>query len=156
MFWENDLFDEFRRLQQEMQRMRLGPYLVLPEFRKKGEKALQRAQYNRDWPRIPKCELCETESSFIANFELPGVDKKDIRLNINKDSIEVKVEKKQEKEVKKKGSYRYDSSSKSFYRSLPLPKSVDPSKSTAVYKNGMLRVEAAKAKKEQSKSIEIK
>ncbi len=155
MFWENDLFDEIRHLQQEMQRMWAGPYMALPGYREKDKDMMPARKQGMDWFRTPKCELCETESSMIASIELPGVDKKDISLNINDDSIEVKVEKKQEKEEKDKDHYSYAGLSHSFYRNIPLPKSVDSSKATAVYRNGVLRVEVPKAEKEQKKRIEI-
>lgn len=105
--------------------------------------------------RIPISDLVETESSVIATFELPGVEKEDIQLNVTEDSIVVKVEKNIEKEADEKEGYSYEIRSHSFYSALPLPAEVDADNSNASYKNGILKVEIPKAKK-QTKRIEVK
>ena len=106
--------------------------------------------------RIPVADVVETESSVIATFELPGVEKENIQLNVTDDSIEVKVENKAEKEIKDKGNYSYEMRSHSFYSALPLPAEVIAESADASYKNGILRVEIPKAKKQEKKKIEIK
>lgn len=50
--------------------------------------------------RVLIADVKETENSVIASLEIPGVEKKDIDLNITENSIEVKIEKKAEKEFK--------------------------------------------------------
>lgn len=107
--------------------------------------------------RIPVADMTETESSVIATFELPGVEKEDIELNVAEDRIEVKVEKKAEKEVKGKENYSYEMRSRSFYGALPLPAEVAAENADASYSNGILRIEIPKAKKQEAKKrIEIK
>jgi HSP20 family protein len=108
--------------------------------------------------RTPLTTLKQTDKSVSASFELPGVDRKDIELNVTDDAIEVKVQKKAERETKKKGFYSYESHSQHFYRRLPLPTGVDARKAQAEYKNGLLKVDVPKTKKliESKKRIEIK
>ena len=107
--------------------------------------------------RLPVANIYETENSVIATFELPGVNKKDIQLNLTEDRIEVKVETKVEKKAEEKESYAYEMRINSFYRALPLPSEVMAEKADANYKDGILRVEIPKAKKQDSKKrIEIK
>ena len=106
--------------------------------------------------RVPVDDIKETENSVIASVEVPGVEKKDIELNVTENSIEVKVEKKAEKEVKEKGSYSYKSRSHSFYRALPLPAEVKSSEAKAEYKNGVLTVEIPKVKKLEAKKKKIR
>jgi HSP20 family protein len=105
--------------------------------------------------RIPVTDVVETENSVIATFELPGVEKQNIQLNVTEDTVEVKVEKKAEKEIKDKETYSYEMRSQSFYSALPLPAEVVAENADASYKNGILRVEIPKAKK-HTKNIEIK
>jgi len=108
--------------------------------------------------RIPLADVKETESNVLAVFEMPGVDKKDIDVNVTENAIEVKVEKKAEKEVKGKESYAYEAKSHQFYRALPLPVKVNVDQTQATYKNGILRVEMPKLKRmvAKKKKVEIK
>ncbi|MBI3035314.1 Hsp20/alpha crystallin family protein [Candidatus Woesearchaeota archaeon] len=50
--------------------------------------------------RLPVADVAETENSIIATFELPGVSKEEIELNVTDDRVEVKVERKVEKKEK--------------------------------------------------------
>ncbi len=151
MVW--DPFDEMYRMYEEMDRFFNRAFRSsrpLIESKEKG-KSLTKKDF-----RMPIADIKETEKNVLATFELPGADKKDIELNITDDRIEVKVEKKEEREVKDKGSYIYSSASSHFYRSLPIPAEVNPEKAKASYKNGILRIEVPKTKKlQKSKKIMI-
>ena len=105
--------------------------------------------------RIPLCQMQQTPNSVVVRFELPGVEKNDIHLNVTDNSIEVKVYKKQEHEVKKKGLISYSSSQSQFYRRIPLSVDVKRDKAVAEYKNGVLKVEIPKLKVIQSKPKRI-
>lgn len=105
--------------------------------------------------RIPIADIVETESSVIATFELPGVEKENIQLNFMGDSMEVKVEKKAEEKAEGKDSFAHQMRSQSFYSILPLPAEVVSESADAAYKNGILRVEIPK-RQEQKKKIEIR
>lgn len=154
------IWDEMRRMREQMDR------LFEESFRKQhlalaGEKGSKEvAKRAETFSRAPIADVQETEKSVIATFEMPGTDKKDIELNVNETSIEVKAQRKMEKEVKdeKKGYYRYASSSAVFYRALPLPARVEANSAVAVYKDGVLRVEIPKQRASESskKRIDIK
>jgi len=150
MFWEDDMFEEFRKMREEMNMMAnrmnnaFGPKMLAH-----GEQK-DLAKY-----RAPTSDIKETENNVIATFEIPGADKDDIELNVTENAVEVKVEKKGEKEIKKKGEYSYSAFSHSFYRALPLPAEVDAGKANAEYKNGVLTVEMPKLKKIEAKKKKI-
>jgi HSP20 family protein len=149
-----DPFDEIRRMHEEIDKM------FYRAFRGGADaplmKGMQALEPYKD-ARIPVADCRETEGSVIASIELPGVEKKDIKLNISDDAIEVKVEKKHEAETKEKRVYKYESSSRQFYRRLPLPANVDSSKASAEYNNGMLRIEVPKLQiSDKRRQIEIK
>lgn len=152
MIWEP--FEEMERMHEEIDRMfnRLPrrPFAMLPG---KGNEPGHYGEL-----RTPLTTLKQTDKSVSASFELPGVDKNDIELNVTDDAIEVKVQKKAEKEIKKKAFYSYESHSQHFYRRLPLLTGVDASKAQAEYTNGLLKVEVPKTKKliESKKRIQIK
>lgn len=101
--------------------------------------------------RTPLSDIRETETKVIATFELPGADKGEIDLNVTEDTIEIKVSKKAEKEVKDKNKYSYEARSSQFYRALPLPTTVKAHQAKATYKNGILNIEIPKEKVEKKK-----
>jgi len=135
------LVEEFERMQREFDKAFGRPALPSP----RGHMVA----------RTPVCDMCETEDKVITQIELPGVDKKDIQLNVADGYLEVKVEKSAEKEDKKKDSYSYRSWARSFYRAIPLPTNVDGAKANAKYENGVLTIELPKAKR-PLKQIEVK
>jgi HSP20 family protein len=152
--WNDEIFEDMRRMQRQMDRMVYGfgpgPLALI-----QGAQGKELAGQNKFW-RTPRCDLCETDKAVVAQFELPGTDKNDIDLNVTDDGIQVKVEKKQEKESKGKGSDQYLSQRQSFYRHIPLPRNVDASKAKAEYKDGMLCVEIPKRALSKVKRLEIK
>ncbi len=140
-----DIFDEIRHIQREMDKM-------FDNFFRGTRNLLPSPLPNRmeitpavfQEFRTPAVNVYETDKSVVAEFELPGVDKKDINLNVTEDSIEVKVDKKLEKQVKRKGYYVYEAQRQGFFRRIPLPMQVIPEKTKAEFKNGVLRVECPK------------
>ncbi len=139
--WENQLFDELLRMQRDLDRM-FGGARQLTYSGQSGQPSVVRR---------PVCDLCETEKSVIASFELPGVEKKDIELEVNDASIRVSVGKKDKKKSKDEIVWQ----GHSFYLELALPRRVDSSQARARFKNGVLRVELPKIQKEAKKRLQI-
>jgi len=106
----------------------------------------------------PSIDVKESDKELRVSAELPGIDEKDIEVSLNKDSLTIKGEKKEEKEDKGKDYYRMERSYGSFSRTIPLPTEVDQDKVKADFKKGVLTVtvpKTAKAMKE-TKKISIK
>lgn len=148
-------FDEFDKMRREMDTIFNHMYPQLEHGKldygsKTGNKAL--TTYNS---RSPAVNQYEEKNKLITEIELPGVDKKDVKLFIDEDHIEVKVEQKAESETKEKGYYRYESKSASFYRQIPFPVAVDFQKAVAEQKDGVLRIEAPKLKLEENKRKQL-
>ncbi|MBR9690131.1 Hsp20/alpha crystallin family protein [Candidatus Woesearchaeota archaeon] len=116
-------------------------------------KGLQTSQF-----RTPLCDIKETDDKILAKIELPGVEKKDIELNITDDRIEVKVEKKERQEIKEKDSYMCFERTDSFFRRISLPAEVKSENTIDTYENGVLKIEAPKKQvgHKKSKRIDIK
>lgn len=106
---------------------------------------------------VPQVDVTETENEIQVACELPGLEQKDIRLNLTQDNLTISGEKKQEKEEKKKNYYRHERSYGSFRREIPLLAGIDKSKVRAIFKNGVLKITLPKSKeaKEQAKTIPI-
>jgi HSP20 family protein len=140
-----DPFEEMRRMQKEMNKI-FENYKPIS----KG-KELSKV-------REPISDIIETDKEVVAKIELPGVEKKDIHLNITDKAIEVKAQRSDEVEIKKDGYYRHERSYSGFQRAFALPAGVNPDKAVAVFKDGLLKVIIPKTKQIEAKKkkIEVK
>ncbi|MEX0646442.1 MAG: Hsp20/alpha crystallin family protein [Balneolaceae bacterium] len=111
---------------------------------------------NRRSTFTPGIDVSETEKQFIVDVELPGMEKKDIDLNIENNRLTISGERKFEKEENNKQYHRVESHYGSFSRTLQLPESVNPDSVKASYKDGILNISIDKSEEKLKKQIEIK
>lgn len=104
----------------------------------------------------PRVDLAESENDVTVNIELPGVDPKDVELNVSGNILIVRGEKKHEREEKKRNYHYMERSFGSFQRTVQLPSSVDPDKVEATHRNGVLTVTVEKRPDARPKRIAVK
>ena len=104
---------------------------------------------------MPAFDVSETEEEFIVKAELPGVDPKDVEVNLTGNVLTVKGEKKAEREEKKADLYRVERSFGSFSRSFSLPGDVRTDDVKATYKDGILNLRLPKTEPTKKKAIKI-
>lgn len=105
----------------------------------------------------PKVELTEGEKDYRLTAELPGVDEKDIEVNLEGDFLTLKAEKKAEKKEDKDNTHFTERSYGMFQRSMRLPFVADPDAVSAGFEKGVLTVVVPKpAGGEAKKRIEVK
>jgi HSP20 family protein len=106
--------------------------------------------------REPFTDIQETETEVVLTAEMPGVKKGDIKINATEDAIEISAESKTEVEEEKEGYVRKERSFGQFYRRYSLPSVVDPDKTKASYKDGVLEVRMPKTEpKTKGTSVKI-
>lgn len=90
----------------------------------------------------PSTDLKETEEKISIEMELPGLDEKDIAIELSGDRLIIKGEKKASREEgdKEKGYHHVERSYGSFQRSFALPPYADAQKATAAFQKGVLTV----------------
>jgi HSP20 family protein len=93
----------------------------------------------------PAIDIVEKEKAFELTAELPGLDVKDIDIQIANGTLTIKGEKQEQKEEKTKDRYVSERRYGSFRRSLQVPGSVDAGKIEANYKGGVLTVTMPKS-----------
>lgn len=103
----------------------------------------------------PAIDIEETENSFIVKIEIPGINKKDLKIVVDEDGISISGEKKQEKKPNSKNYYKSEISYGKFERYISFPKNVNPETATAKYKDGIIEIEVQKTKNSKSKELEI-
>jgi HSP20 family protein len=84
------------------------------------------------------------------------MNKKDINLNVENNTLTISGERKFEKEEDNKQYHRVESHFGSFSRSFALPENVDYDSISASYKTGILTITVDKSEKNLKKQIEIK
>jgi HSP20 family protein len=105
---------------------------------------------------LPVMDVSESADKITVRMDLPGVTKEDVNIAIIGNTLQVKGEKKQEKEVKEENYHRIERTYGSFFRSVELPSRVVADKITAKFKDGVLTIELPKAEEAKPHAIEIK
>ena len=109
----------------------------------------------RKWSYTPTVDVKETEESYLFHFDLPGMKKEDISVEINGNQLVVSGERKSEAEENTNGYHRVERSYGRFQRSFQLPDSVDSEKIQGKYKDGVLELTVAKTPKIKPKKINL-
>lgn len=100
---------------------------------------------------MPAVNIRENEKSFSLELAVPGIDKKDLKIEIHDDILTISHESKSEKEESSDGYRRKEFSYSSFCRSFYVPENVNIEKIGANYKDGVLTVELPKNEEEKNK-----
>ena len=100
---------------------------------------------------MPAVNIREDEKRYTLDLAIPGIDKKDLKIEINEDVITVSSELREEKEEKNDDFKRKEFSYQSFCRSFYLPENVNKDKIEANYKDGVLSVILPKDMEEKAK-----
>ena len=103
----------------------------------------------------PAVDLYEKDDHFVIKAELPGVDKKDISIDLKDRVLTLSGERSNENEVKEENFYRRERSYGKFQRSFTLPADVDADKIKAEFKDGLLMIEVPKPEQQKPKQVTI-
>lgn len=106
----------------------------------------------------PKVDINADEHEYSITVEIPGISQKDIKLEIEDNSLTIAGEKRQEAEDKSKGYYRMERSYGTFQRRLSLPEDADQGKIDASFTDGILtiRLPRKEVSTDKTKQIQIK
>jgi HSP20 family protein len=105
---------------------------------------------------MPSIDISETDGSVMVKAEMPGMEAKDIDIDITGDVLTLRGEKKVEEEKKEERYYCRERHYGSFQRSFRLPAGVHSDKVDAKFKNGVLTIDIPKSEESKHQRIEIK
>lgn len=105
---------------------------------------------------MPRMDVSETDKEFEISAELPGLEEKDVQVNVADGVLTIRGEKKSEKEEKDKNYQLVERRYGSFSRMLELPEGVNPDSIQASIAKGVLRVVVPKPAPAQVKKIDVK
>ena len=104
----------------------------------------------------PKVDVVETKDAVVVKAELPGMEQKDINVELENQVLTIKGEKHQEKEEKGERFHRTERSWGAFSRTFRLPAAVEGGKVNATFKSGVLTVTLPKAPTAKGTTIPVK
>ena len=118
-------------------------------------KSLMADVFDSEGVWAPRVDIVEKEKEYMFLAELPGMDKKDIKLTIENNVLTMTGERKEEKMEKGAEFSRRERFVGKFERSFALPEDVDLDKVKAKMNNGVLEISIAKRPESLPRGIEI-
>jgi HSP20 family protein len=106
-------------------------------------------------PWAPPVDIMETENELVLKADVPGVELKDIDIQLENGTLTVKGERKFEKEENNKGFHRMERSYGTFVRYFTLPDTVDAEHVHAAYEAGVLTITLPKKEVAKPKTIKV-
>jgi len=150
----NHRFSDFDRtfaVMDELRRRMLEEYEAPP-------RADLRAEFDRaprhGFVQGPRIHLFDTGKAFVIKADLPGMTEKEVQISLNHDVLTLAGERKQDG-PEGYTVHRKERAASRFSRTFTLPSKVDPEKTSAVLKNGVLTLTLSKAAEAQPKQIAV-
>jgi HSP20 family protein len=103
----------------------------------------------------PAIDLIDKQDKLVAKVELPGVEKKDLKLSLNDSNLTIQGKMQKDEETKKEDYYYRERAYGSYSRTISLPAEVDKEKIKAKFKNGILEIAMPKKPEVKPKEITI-
>lgn len=103
----------------------------------------------------PRVDMTEDTNNYFLKFEMPGIPKDKIKVELNNNVLVVSAEKTEEKKKEEQRKFYSEVSYGSYYRSMTLPTQVDEKKIEASFENGVLSLRLPKTEGTKAKQIPI-
>jgi len=143
--------DPFAAFRREMDQL-FDEFFVPAERRSFAPRAQERGLV------MPSIDVHESEQAYTVSAELPGIDQKDIQLDLRDNALTIRGEKRSERNEEDAGLRYSERSFGRFERTIPLPSEVDADRVEATCENGVLKITLPKNAKasDMTRRIEIK
>ncbi len=106
-------------------------------------------------PWNPAVDVYEEDGAYVVKAELPGMEKKDITVDLKDGVLAVSGERSRENEAKEGKYYRRERVFGKFRRSFSVPDAVDPDKITAEFNDGVLKIGIPKPEEKKPRQVTI-
>ncbi|MEM8720279.1 MAG: Hsp20/alpha crystallin family protein [Cyanobacteria bacterium P01_G01_bin.39] len=108
-----------------------------------------------NWSTFPAAEITEKDDAFHLKLEVPGIEAKDLDIQVMKDRIAIAGERKSETRSEDNGNVRSEFRYGKFQRVIPLPAHIQNDNVTADYKDGILNLTLPKSEAEKNKVVKV-
>jgi HSP20 family protein len=141
-------FDPFRELASMQDRINR---IFGDAYRRSDEDVTMRG----DW--IPPVDIFENDKGeIVISAEIPGMNKEDIDLRVENNTLTIRGERRRASEVKEDKYHRVERIYGAFSRSFSLPATVDAGRVTAEYHDGVLSVVLPVKEEARPRQIQVK
>ncbi|MEL6441390.1 MAG: Hsp20/alpha crystallin family protein [Cyanobacteria bacterium J06621_8] len=103
----------------------------------------------------PAAEITETDKAYHLKLEVPGVEVKDLDIQVMADKVAIAGERKSEVKSDEHGRTRSEFHYGKFQRVIPLPARIKNAEAKAEYKDGILNLTLPKHEAEKNKVIKV-
>ena len=107
------------------------------------------------WNFAPKCDIEETASAYKLTFDLPGLKKEDVKIELVDRQIVVSGERKSEREEEGKLRHLSERVYGAFQRVFTLPAVVEADRVEAKFEHGVLEIVVPKVEEARPKLVRI-
>ncbi|MGD2182412.1 Hsp20/alpha crystallin family protein [Lusitaniella coriacea LEGE 07167] len=104
---------------------------------------------------LPAAELEETSDALHLKLEVPGMESKDLDIQVSAEAVSISGERKSENKTQEGGVTRSEFRYGSFRRVIPLPNRIQNNNVQAEYKDGILNLTLPKAEEEKNKIVKV-
>ena len=104
---------------------------------------------------VPAAEMEETADAINLKLEIPGLEAKDLDVQVTAEAVAISGERRSETKSEEKGMTRSEFRYGSFRRVIPLPARVQNDSVQAEYKNGVLHLNLPKAEAEKNRVVKV-
>ena len=104
----------------------------------------------------PAVDVSEQENAFLMKVDIPGLEAKDLNVQVHGNTVTVSGQRQEEKETKDKTYYRMERRQGSFSRTINMPCNINEGEVAAEYVNGVLSLTLPKTEASKPKKIAIK
>ena len=111
------------------------------------------ANQEHDW--MPAVDIREEDNRYLLTADIPGVDRKNVEITLEKGVLTVKGERSSKTEVSEEGYRRRERTYGTFMRQFTLPETVDTGSISAAVKDGVLEIEIPKQDKPEPRRITV-
>ncbi|MBF2000045.1 MAG: Hsp20/alpha crystallin family protein [Synechococcales cyanobacterium C42_A2020_086] len=104
---------------------------------------------------VPSAEMEETDDAIHLRLEVPGMESKDLEVEVTEESVSIRGERKTESKTEARGMIRSEFHYGKFERRISLPAHIQTDKVQAECKNGVLTLMLPKVESEQRKVVKV-
>ena len=109
--------------------------------------------FARAW--VPAVDIYENGEEIVLKAEVPDLRREDINVTFENSVLTIKGERKLDAELKREQFQRMERHYGAFSRSFTLPATVDGSRITAAYKDGVLTIRLPQREEAKPKQITV-
>jgi len=123
---------------------RANPFSLLRRMTEEMDRMFQETGLEREtstgtgWS--PAIDVSQREGTYNVHAELPGLEPKDVKVEVENDALVIQGERRSEHEEKQGGMQRTERQYGLFYRSIPLPEGAKVDQAKAKFNNGVLEI----------------